>query len=427
MKNIYKEITLSQLTDILGLTIKKDEENRIITFLCMLSAYTESSQFNISYNAPSSAGKSYIPMEIAKLFPKEDIRMFAYASPASFFHDVEQSKDDENVFINDLSRKIIIFLDMPDTTLVARLRPVLSHDQKITESKITDRTEKKGMRTKRIQIIGYPSVIFCSANLKMDEQESTRFFVLSPEISQEKIRAGIEQTILKEADQEAYDEWLNSNPDRILLQERIIAIKKANIQDVKLESPDILKEYFMRNKEILKPRHQRDIRRFISLVKAHALLNMFSRKVVGSTLYANTSDVEAVFPVWNSMATAQELNIPPYVYNLFNDIFVPLNEERNKEDTWEMGKVGLTRQDILNKHYEIYKRTLNSNTLTTQILPVLESSGLIAQEPDRNNLRQKLIYITGNQEPQYDNEGCGVDNQIEAPSLEEMGFSEIPF
>ena len=71
---MFKNISTSELIEILSLTIKKDDENKVATFLVMLSAYAGDSQFNISFNAPSSTGKSFIAMEIAKLFPKEDVR-----------------------------------------------------------------------------------------------------------------------------------------------------------------------------------------------------------------------------------------------------------------------------------------------------------------------------------------------------------------
>ena len=69
--NENREITEKDLIDVLDLTIKKDRENKLVTFLCLLSAYTDSAQFNLSFNAPSSSGKSYIPLEIAQLFPQE--------------------------------------------------------------------------------------------------------------------------------------------------------------------------------------------------------------------------------------------------------------------------------------------------------------------------------------------------------------------
>ena len=67
----FKGMSLGEVADVLSLTIKFDEENKLITFLCMLSAYTDKSQINVSFNAPSSSGKTYLTTEIAKLFPDE--------------------------------------------------------------------------------------------------------------------------------------------------------------------------------------------------------------------------------------------------------------------------------------------------------------------------------------------------------------------
>ena len=80
----FSTLYSEELIEILGLTIKKDETNKLITFLCELSAYTENSQVNISYIAPSSTGKSYIPMETATLFPKKDVIEVGYVSPPHF-------------------------------------------------------------------------------------------------------------------------------------------------------------------------------------------------------------------------------------------------------------------------------------------------------------------------------------------------------
>ena len=126
----FKPIAVKELVDVLGITIKKDEANKVVTFLCQLSAYTENAQFNVSYNAPSSTGKSYIPTEIASLFPKEDVMELAYCSPTAFFHDVGKYDKEFNGYKIDLSRKILIFLDQPHNDLLARLRPLLSHDRK---------------------------------------------------------------------------------------------------------------------------------------------------------------------------------------------------------------------------------------------------------------------------------------------------------
>lgn len=419
-----RNISLEKLTNILDLTIKQDNDNKVVTFLCMLTAYTEGDQFNVSFNAPSSAGKSFVAMEVAKLFPEEDVIELAYASPASFFHDGVPVEGEPDKTMKDLSRKIILFLDMPDTTLLARLRPILSHDKKIIESKITDRSEKKGMRTKRILIQGYPSVVFCSATLKMDEQEATRLFLLSPEISQEKIEAGIDMTISKEADNQAFKEWINSNPDRTELMDLIIKIKGVNINEIKLENKFSLKEAFMDGKVILKPRHQRDIKRFISLVKAHALLNVFNRRVEEGTLYATDEDLQAVVPLWSRLSMSQELNLPPYVHDIYSSIIEPVCLEKNEASEILTGgefRIGVTRIEILQKHKQIKGVNLNPVALNQQILPVLEAGGLITQEFSETDRRNKLVFLTKTEEKEYINEGGGVTE------IPELDLSDIPF
>ena len=106
----------------------------------MLAAYTDNAQFNISFNAPSSSGKSFIPLEISNLFPQEDVMKLAGASPTSFLHESGVYNKETNERFIDLSRKIIIFLDMPHATLLTKLRSLLSHDEKETRHKITDKT-----------------------------------------------------------------------------------------------------------------------------------------------------------------------------------------------------------------------------------------------------------------------------------------------
>ncbi|MHC4680416.1 MAG: hypothetical protein ACYTEK_17145, partial [Planctomycetota bacterium] len=171
----FQPLSSKALLQILGMTIKRDQENKLITFLCQLSAYTEGSQFNISFNAPSSTGKSYIPTEIARLFPQEDVIEVGYCSPTAFFHDVGIYSEKHGGYVIDLSRKILIFLDQPHTLLLQHLRPMLSHDKQQIRMKITDKGRRHGLKTKTILLRGYPAVIFCTAGLKIDEQEATRF------------------------------------------------------------------------------------------------------------------------------------------------------------------------------------------------------------------------------------------------------------
>jgi len=381
----FKPLSSQELTEILDLTIKKDNENKLITFLCLLSAYTESSQLNISFNAPSSTGKSYIPTEVAKLFPEEDVIEVGYCSPTAFFHDIGEYDKERNGYILDLSRKILIFLDQPHMLLLQHLRPLLSHDKKEIRIKIADKSQKGGIRTKNIFLKGFPSVIFCTAGLKIDEQETTRFLLLSPETDKEKIWQAIHQKIRKESDYDEYELLLEENPERKILKERIKAIKLENIKDIKIDSPEKLEENFLKKDKILKPRHQRDIGRIISLVKAFALLNLWFRNRRGATIIATQEDIEDALRVWNAIYESQEHNLPPYIYQVFQKVILPAWEENNK---------GLARLDVTRKYLQVYGRVLEDWVLRQQIIPMLENSGLIIQEADPNDRRKILIFPT---------------------------------
>ena len=364
--------------------------------MCELSAYTENSQLNISFNAPSSTGKSYIPTEIARLFPEDDVVEVGYCSPTAFFHSGGEYDEKRNGYLVDLSRKILIFLDQPHTLLLQHLRPLLSHDKKEIRLKITDKSQKFGLKTKNIFLKGFPAVIFCTAMLKIDEQETTRFLLLSPETNQEKIRQAINEKIKKETDSDIYELSLEDNAERKALKERIRAIKLEGVQRIKISSPDKLKNAFFSENKTLKPRHSRDVGRIISLIKAFALLNLWFREKNGSTIIANEDDIKEALKVWDAISESQEFNLPPYIYQLFQDVIVPAWNDKNQNRSVGFeeitGQLGLARREITLKHLQVYGRVLADWLLRQHIIPMLENAGLIIQEPDPNDKRKMLIY-----------------------------------
>ena len=388
----FKPLYRKELIKVLELTIKEDNENKVATFLCMLSAYTYDSQLNIIYNAPSSTGKSYIPIEIAKLFPEEDILDHGYCSPKAFFHDSGDLDFESKTFVVDLSNKILIFLDQPHDLLLEHLRPILSHDQKEINIKITDKSQKFGLRAKNILLIGYPAVIFCTARFNINEQEVTRFLLLSPDISDDKIRQRINESIKRQVDNRKYIEELEANPDRKMLKERIRAIKQQNITDVKIENEQAIKDLFFNSITSLLPKHQRDVTRVISFIKTFALLNCFWRKKVGNEIIADETDIKEAFNLWKKIYRYQELNIPPYICDFYYDIIVAAYNEKNTGK----GKIkeGLDRKEIMAKYYKVHKSLLSDCLLRQQILPMLETTGLVYQENDSIDKRKVLIFPT---------------------------------
>ena len=387
------EISLSQLTEILGITIRHDEANALITFFGMLTCYTEEDQLNIQFRAPSSTGKTFIPLEIKEYFPSEDLLIIAWASPSAFWHEIGEWDDERKLIIVNLERKIIIFLDMPHDQLVQRLRPLLSHDQKELEYRITDKKEVKGLRTKHVHLIGFPSTVFCTGSLKIDEQEQTRNFILSPEMSEEKIRESIYLKALKKSDPLAYQEILKSHPEIETLKARIREIKKANIKNIFVKDYDKVVKKFLQKYPKLKSRHMRDISMVISLIKASALLNFYQReKDHDNNIYANETDIDNGFEIFTKISESQDLGIAPYIYLIYQKCIIPLwkrNQEQNQNQP-----SGIQDKEISAKHYELFGKMLDVEQLRKEILPAIESTGLIYREKDPNDQRSKLVYLT---------------------------------
>jgi hypothetical protein len=393
----FPPLGIETLSSTLGLTIKEDNVNKVITFLAMLSAYTENSQLNISFSAPSSAGKSYIAMEIAKLFPGEDIKEISYCSPTSFYHQIGTYDKNKGGYVIDFRRQIIIFQDQPHYEVVARLRSLLSHDAKELLSQITDKNEKGGHRTKLIFMKGFPVIIFCTAGTRMSEQESTRFIVLSPELNEAKIRKAVEERIKKETNEEDYQTMLLQNEERQQLILRIQAIREQRISEVIVGNPDLVSKLFLASREDhLKSRHTRDVGRLISLVKSLALLNCFHRERKGRAIIANDRDAFVASELFESISESQELNLAPYLLDVFKIVILPLWKERMDQLSNHPVQtfVGLARKEVMDRYRLVFRKPLPEPTLRQDILPELEAAGLITQVRDLSDSRKYLIVVT---------------------------------
>ncbi|MHC4114378.1 MAG: hypothetical protein ACYSSL_03535 [Planctomycetota bacterium] len=155
-------------------------------------------------------------------------------------------------------------------------------------------------------------------------------------------------------------------------------------------------------------------------VKSFALLNLWFRDKDGSTIVANESDIEEAFKIWDVISESQELNLPPYIYQLYQEVILPAWFEKNdsRPEGFEdvTGKLGLTRQDIIQEHYKVYGRFIADWQLRQQIIPMLETAGLITQERDPNDKRKILIYpTTGLTISDYDNRANQEQNGDNVP------------
>jgi len=419
-EELTKSLTVDELKEILGTTVKHDDENKVITFLAMLLTYTEEDQINLGFLAESSTGKSYIPLELSWYFPKEDSIKLGYASPTAFFHEYgtlmdkdgkpiefhkrpfkPRSKDYpsqekyaeavekyneaekewreqlENSYMQiDLSHKILIFLDQPHDLLLQRLRSLLSHDEKDIILKITDKREKYGLKTKTVMVKGYPTVVFCTAKFSMADQEKTRLLLLSPEINQEKLRESIALKIEKESDREAFHKRMMEDPERKLLKDRVDLIRAANIKYVKIpgEKREQIYTRFMENHKFLIPRHQRDITRLLAIIKGHTLLNFAKNERIGDTVVINEEDVEAGFRLYYGVSEANELGLSPEVWNVFEKIKTHITEN------------GITINDFQKIYSKEFHKRLGYED-SRRVLKTLCSVALLTEISDKNDKR----------------------------------------
>ena len=197
-------MTLDELADILDSTIKNDRDVKKILLLAMLSMYTEADQMNVCLLGQSSSGKTYMAQEVAKYFPEEDVAEYAEVSPTAFKHMSPKTDAETGKEYVDCERRTLMFTEMPHPGLLSNLRPILSHDKKEVEFLTTDRGKTGGNVAKQTIIRGFPTVVFCSAYTRLNEQEVTRCLLLSPEVSDEKLEASVELTGKRVADPEAY-------------------------------------------------------------------------------------------------------------------------------------------------------------------------------------------------------------------------------
>jgi hypothetical protein len=386
-----EEISWKDIANVLSTSIKKDEAPKLITFCAMLLAQTNEDQLNLGFQAESSSGKSYVPIELSNYFPENEVMKIGSASPTAFYHRGGEWDEERKAVICDLKHKNIIFIDQPHFALLERLRPLLSHDDKELHYMITDHSQKYGLRTKNVIIRGFPSVFFCSTKQDPDEQEKTRMLLLSPSTDQEKLRESLELSALRKSNREEYERRISQDPKRVWLMRRILGVRQSGIREVII--PDDGKgvyDRFINEHPYLQPRHQRDFPRIFSFIKAHTLLNCFNRdKPEGKqdSIIATQTDIDAGFALYKEIELSNELGLSPHIFKIFVDVIVPLL-------SYDGIQKGVTRDDIIRKHYEVRHKMLSPETLKREIIPQLEIVGLIVQEPDPDDKRRLLIYPT---------------------------------
>lgn len=368
----FSEISLEDIKNVLDIVIKGDDKTKVMAFLGVVSTFVPNSQLSISLTGPSSTGKTFITNSVTTLLPEEDLIAIHYASPKAFFHEEGEYDKAKNAIIVNLDRKCLFFVDQPSLAILEALRPILSHDKKEIVSKITDKNVKGGNSTKNVIIVGFPSVFYCTASLRMDEQESTRLIMLSPEVNEEKIRDGVRSVVFTEEKQDVEEATSG-------LRERLLAIKYQDISEVRLT--DNQKAELFSKIEKMKtsfiPRDMRDADKIKCLIYAIAVLNFPYRKVENGILYSNDSDVEQVLSLWKNFVKSQSYDLPPYLLEVFEKVYIPLFKEKGDiMNETLLDEIYLEKSEIFKTFRDVFKRALRSNELL-ETIQMFESIGFI--------------------------------------------------
>jgi hypothetical protein len=395
-RTLYPEMDNAGLARVLSKRIKNDYVCKLITFYAMELAYTHDSQLNISYNAQSAAGKSYITTNVANLFPVEDRIELNRASPTALFYKEGVFDEEAGANIVDLTRKILIFYEVPSPETQKVLRSVMSHDTWDNRSLITNKDKKGSNRGQSYILRGFPTTIFCSAGLQLDEQEATRAILLSPEITNDKLTASIHFAALRNSGDTKFLDDLENDPDIKQLKKRIEDIKAAEVDDIYIPNVEAIEQRFLAMVGKAKPRHSRDIDRLLKLVKAAALLNLWHR-LVGDKVVAQQVDVDQAFELWGAISDSQESNVPPVLSDLYNNVIVPAYMQKLADPKYtaamKSGAIGLSRDELYSAYTQRHGYGLNSEYYRSQMQPQLKASGLIAvRKPDDGDRRSLHIF-----------------------------------
>ncbi len=390
----FKEMGLKDIKEALDSVIKNDDITKVVTFLALVSTYTPESQLNIALSGPSSSGKTYITKKVTQLLPKDDLISIQHASKTSFRHDQGEYIKEKNATIIDFKNKCIAFPDQPNYEILAELRPLLSKDEGEDIIKITDKNRQGGHSTKNIVYKNQPSVIYCTANLKMDDQEITRLIILSPEITKDKLEASLHHSIYYEGGEEK-DNSLET------LKERMFAIKYSNIKKISLsdKQKDHIERFIKGYKDHLVSKDQRDCKKLIYLIHALALLNFPHREIEDGKLYVKDSDVKKGIALWKHLGIAQNYGIQPFLIEVFEKVLIPLFHEKTNI-VEEQKDVCIYRKDIINKYFEVYHEILKKDKFET-IIGVLSNMSFIEEGHDDIDRRKITYSLLGEGEKIY--------------------------
>lgn len=137
----------------------------------------------------------------------------------------------------------------------------------------------------------------------------------------------------------------------------------------------------------LQPRHQRDIQHLNSLIKALALLNAPTRERKGNDIVAKAQDVDAAFELWKYLNHSQEYGVSPETLEFYESIVYPCFQEQQSQNS---AVAGVTMSN-LSEYCVGQGLPAKQDYWRKQHIPALKIAGLISEEKDANDKRNKIF------------------------------------
>lgn len=442
-KEIIGQDVYSELIRIFGKTVKEDRRSIEFIYNHLLSTYTPDPS-NLGLEAPTSEGKTYPTVEIAALFPEEDVWFLGGLSPTSLVHDRAEFVDAEgkpletrietlytqrrnlkkakagaadiaiveeeiasalkgSKYLINMENKILVFLEAPQLETWEKLRPILSHDRYEISYKFTDKSSAGKLQTSHVVIHGWPAAIYLKAGRGREDQIwdqiQSRFTTISPKMGPKKYRAAIKFISEKKGlpsivflNKLGFDEFKKAQRIIRTIRRRLLGITHNARKATDTVNPNVFWIPFY--EEIGKEfparfgRHMRDSARFLTLMQMSAATNVFSRPIL------KIDEVEYIVVVREDYERAVRLffeeageeifsGLPKHLIDFFKGVVIPLTDE----------KEGITTSDMVEKCAKKYEKPKSDSTIRRDYLPMLAGDGLITSEPDPDDKRQKIWKI----------------------------------
>ena len=352
-----------------------DNPIRKLLLLACVSAYG-TYPLNVALMQVFSSGKSTNAINTAKYFA--NTWFLGGLSPKSLIHEKGDYDEEQEGFIIDLQKKIILFLDEPQYETLTMLKPLLSHDRFETEYKFVDKLS--GQTVKAI-LKGWPSVIFCSPKSKYTLEYCSRWLTASPQTSTEKISKVIKAKGEKASQTEQTD------PDFATWQQAFKLLSQQAPLKVIVPYAKELAECFRAKRPI----DMRFFDLFLALIKANTILHALQRqKDENNNLTATIQDYNQAYDVFHEIEKSTTLGLGQNILDFFQNVIMPIWQER-KGLTSDLQII--TIEDLIWKYKETTEESISRSTLRETYLKPLEQKGLIDIEDDTKDKRKKTITV----------------------------------